>query len=202
MIPNLAYEPADIGPALILALVWGTVGRWAKLSAGWKLSGYAALCLAIAVPLGGVTLAGHILAYTGDLSVVTLCLLADHITTSELGLSLISAPSRNAIKVWSAFAGLVLFPMGLGFGPFDPYALGFQPVTLALFAVAMAVVFWIAELRGAGAAILIAVALYHLRPLDSTNLWDYLLDPWICLTGLLFVAQAGLRQCSARRRVA
>ena len=75
----------------------------------------------------------------------------------------------------------LLYPLALGISPFDPYALGYHGRVRGLL-VALALVAVFAWWRGRLLlllALLLGVGAFRLEALESTNLWDYLLDPWL-----------------------
>ncbi len=85
--------------------------------------------------------------------------------------------------VFGAIGGLTLYPMALGLGSFDPYEWGWSisPLFLVI-GVLTAWLIW----RGNrfGLLLLLAAAAFQLRLLESTNYWDYLLDPIYSLVSL------------------
>jgi len=76
-------------------------------------------------------------------------------------------------------AALFLYPMALGLGSFDPYALGQGSYALAAVLLLLTVAAWAARQYFGALSLLAAVAAYLAGLLDSTNLWDYLIDPLI-----------------------
>lgn len=100
----------------------------------------------------------------------------------------------QAAWVFGAAASLVLYPSALGLGPqnFDAYALGwpwlFWGQSLMLFggvAVASAVLIWCGNRFGY--VLLVTLAAYGTGFQESTNLWDYLLDPVFGAVSLLTI---------------
>ncbi len=79
-------------------------------------------------------------------------------------------------RLWLWVGMVVFYVFALGSGPFDPYAIGYQP--WVMFAVLAAWVAW----RGRsvpGITLLLGFDLFifALHGLASDNLWDYLFDP-------------------------
>jgi hypothetical protein len=74
--------------------------------------------------------------------------------------------------------------MALGLGAFDPYRLGFAPHGLLVVLLALAAVAWVCESYLLLACLAAAVGGHALGVLESTNLWDYLLDPWVALASI------------------
>lgn len=141
----------------------------------------AAVLALLFLPVGGIPVAGYLRGLVGDLSVTTFLLLGSFV------LSFASGPKLNDGRELSALAAFVLagaaflYPMALGVTSFDPYALGYaarvRPLLLGLAPVA-----FVAWLRGRLlllVSILTALAAFRFDLLESRNLWDYLLDPWL-----------------------
>ena len=93
---------------------------------------------------------------------------------------------------------LLFYATALGWGPFDPYALGYQPWPLlaALLPVGLALWWrrqplWLA---------ILGIDLFGYASGLFANLWDVLLDPLLVLLGLILVARQGLIRWLASRR--
>ncbi|MDR0715986.1 MAG: hypothetical protein LBF50_01045 [Azoarcus sp.] len=82
---------------------------------------------------------------------------------------------------------LLFYPAALGLGPLDPYAWGYSealPLPLAVGALALAA--WLGGWRMSALTLTAALAAWRAHVLDSSNLWDYLLDP--VLAAMLLVS--------------
>jgi uncharacterized membrane protein HdeD (DUF308 family) len=84
--------------------------------------------------------------------------------------------------------------MALGLTAFDPYAYGY-PGRERLLVVALSMIALVAWYRGLLLVVLgiaLALAAFRLELLESRNLWDYLLDPWlvVSLAGFTIFARA------------
>ena len=140
------------------------------------------------LPLGDLDVNAYLYAYTGALSLSTLALIAALAGRRLWSLEILPQQDRRALLTGAAATGLLLYPMALGLGPFDPYAMGFAgPLLPLLLAVAAAAAWW-QGLR-ATAVVLLAVLWGWLLALgESQNLWDYLLDAWLWLYAILWLA--------------
>lgn len=111
---------------------------------------------------------------------------------------------RPSPMTFRSAAGLLVFavifyPMALGFGPFDPYSLGYQPWPLLAALGPVGIALWLRQLN----VWLVILALDLLAYASGlfANLWDVLFDPLLVLVALAIVAQRGLiRFIAARRR--
>lgn len=142
----------------------------------------------------GNSLATALRALWGDPSVTTIQLIT---------LSLIGSTPQSLRRHWIAplfigMIGLVFYPLALGAGNFDPYRLGYQPGLLVACCASIALALW---WRGRAIWLwLLAVDLmaYAVHLLESSNFWDYLIDPLLVVTCLLLAA----RKLFARRQPA
>ncbi len=162
----------------------GLLFVWCALVIGPRQRPWFVVALALGLswlPVSGLPLAGYVRAVSSDLSFTSMTLLACAIA-SELG-----AFSLGSVAEWRfvfrlvAAGGLFLYPMALGLGPFDPYTLGFAPTGLLATLALYAGLAWWRRYHVCLGAIVLAVLAYRLDLLESSNLWDYVLDPWLLL---------------------
>lgn len=86
--------------------------------------------------------------------------------------------------------GFLFYPMTMEFTLIDPYASGQSPRWMLLICLLITVGFVFAGHWAAASLVLLAVGAYALHVMESTNLWDYLLDPVLFLIGLVGCAAA------------
>jgi len=120
----------------------------------------------------------------GSFSITTMLLLAGFLLQRLFGRRLISNADRSAILYGAAMTGVVLYPTALGLLPVDAYRLGYRPVFLLLLFLVLAISMWLLKYRAVGMFIVIAVIFFNLHALESYNLWDYLIDPFVALYAL------------------
>ena len=112
---------------------------------------------------------------------------------------------REKIPVFAAVlvAAVFLYPMALGLGDWDPYRLGWGQAVMWTGLLALVVACWLNGLRLLPALIALALLAWTVGLLESGNLWDYLLDPWLVLAAcvqLISLAPGGLARHLRRRR--
>jgi len=195
MISTLAHFYSLAAPILLLALlgclVWNRfVGRRrgtaTNFEVGIRKNGtipfrrmIAALLIAagiVAFPVQGIPLGRWAFGLTGNLSVVFTCLLAVGLARASGLHGGFGRRDFAAAWIFGVVAGLLLYPMSLGLGCFDPYALGWNswelPVLTAIFTLGLFLLgnrfAWL---------LLAAMTARGLGLLESTNYWDYLVDP-------------------------
>ena len=96
---------------------------------------------------------------------------------------------REWTTAWSfgAIGGLALYPMALGLGSFDPYEWGwpFSPLFVVIGALTVLLI-W--KQNRFGVLLVLAAVAFQLHLLESTNYWDYLLDPIYSLVSIVWLA--------------
>ena len=91
-----------------------------------------------------------------------------------------------------ALTAAVLYPTALGWGDWDAYRLGWGSPSLVMGLSLLALsCFWMG-LRLLPLLIAAAVMTWSLGILESGNLWDYLIDPWIACVAIGVALRAGL----------
>lgn len=129
-------------------------------------------------------------------SVPLASILADEVWRNATGQSVLDRRARSAAWGFGAVAGMLLYPMALGLGSFDPYALGWE--VGALFVLTLMVTLSLLAARNRFGVVLIAAVLgYDLQLTESTNLWDYLVDPAFAVLGTLVLVRSC--RCAGRR---
>jgi hypothetical protein len=186
--------------AWLVAIACGVIAVWPRRAGarGCLVAGVVAVAVALAcVPLRRWSLVGWLVALAGAPSVSSLVLLIAVAWERLTGRAVLDARAWRTAFRFLALAAVSLYPMSLGLGRFDPYALGWNNVWMlaALWAVSV----WLL-LSGDrfGVVLLLAVLAFNVRLLESSNLWDYLIDPPLAAVALLVVA-APLRRMRAQR---
>lgn len=137
----------------------------------------AALAAVSMIPFGGMRLLGYARGIAGDLSITSVLLLASAVAAPRL-------LDRDEVRALGAFVlggALLLYPMALGLSSFDPYALGYPARVRAMLVAlaAFALIAWWRRCFLVLLAVVFAIGAYRLGFLESDNLWDYLIDPWL-----------------------
>ena len=198
--PFAAIALSFLVPALGLVLSLAGIARLAGLhprGPGW-CAGLVLCSLAIvATPLGGLPLARWLAGVVDHWSVPAIALLASAVIQRLFGIELLQGKDRQAAWIFGALAGLLLYPLALGWGPFDPYSLGwhFGPLFVA---VAVLAVVCISRHNRFGLVLVLAIAAWHLRAVESGNYWDCLLDPFYFLFSVGVLVSWAWRACAKR----
>jgi hypothetical protein len=147
-------------------------------------------------PLGmslELPLAAYVRGVVGDLSVVTTLLLWSILLPGNK-----STPI--AFKLSITLIAICFYPLALGFTMVDPYAWGYGSiaflVVVLVFAVICALASWAKGVWIVGLAIIAWGFGWH----ESTNLWDYLLDPFVAIWAIVGLFSAALRRRREKAR--
>lgn len=154
---------------------------------------FSAMALAI-LPLYDLVVMAYVRAVLGNLSITSMLMLCLMIAAAYTGNHYVSANSKSSLYRCILVAALVVYPTGLGLSLLDGYALGYGNPVLFVFLAGCVVYYLWRHALLVPLAILLAISAYLLGIMESSNLWDYLLDPWIT-----FVAIAsGIRSLATR----
>jgi hypothetical protein len=137
-------------------------------------------------------LAAYVRAFTGELSITSMLLLwTAYFSPKEIHVPLV-------MKVWIALVAIIFYPLALGVSMLDPYAWGYVSFALLAAVIATALIAWLAGSNRIpiilGLAILAWAAGWH----ESTNLWDYILDPFLGLWAITSLIRSVWRARAAR----
>jgi hypothetical protein len=175
---------------LLLALRLPLVMRLAP----WQRAGVLLLIyIMVLLPIFGWSLAGRLRGFFGDLSTTSALLLGAALFTRLRFLS-----SGNAAPLWNvrerfslllfiSILALLLYPFALGIGTLDPYRAGFGSVSLLLMLALLSLWFMRRGLYLLPLVSALAVMAWSMRLLESTNVWDYLLDAPLAIYALVSV---------------
>ena len=144
---------------------------------------FSAMALAI-LPVYDLVLMAYVRAVLGNLSITSMMMLCLMIATAYSGSSYISISSKRSLYRCIMIAAIVVYPTGLGLSLLDGYALGYgNLVLLSLLAGCVIYYLW-RQAFLVPVVILLAITAYLLEIMESNNLWDYLLDPWITIVAI------------------
>ena len=174
--------------ALVLCLQFGAVHCGVKASGAWRLLVLGLIALGVLVaPIQGIPVARWVASIDSNFSIPFAGLLAVTIWERAFAKKVFSTRDWHASWMFGAVSGLVLYPLALGLGKFDSYewGWGFSPLFVGI-AVLTGLLVW--KQNRFGILLLLAIIAYHLRLLEATNYWEYLLDPVYCLIAILILS--------------
>ncbi len=196
----------------MVSLAFSAIGPWLavllgiQLLIGWRrptfrgvplllVAGVLALGLLV-IPIDGIAVARWVAAVSASFSVPLVGLLAVAACERAFTRQLLEQRERDVAWTYAAIAGLLLYPFALGVSSIDPYQWGWY--RSPLFVIVGVLTGWLLWTRNRfGILLLAAVVAYHLRLGESSNYWDYLIDPVYWFASLVALA----RRVVAVRRV-
>ena len=148
----------------------------------------AAIGLAIAYfPLGALHFAGYLRGLVGDLSILTTTVVLVFLLSELLDTNLYKTIEETQLLSVVLVMAIFLYPMALGLSSFDPYTLGYGGLWLVGPLLVLVIVAWYWEYYLIVGCLVTAVGAHALDVLESRNLWDYLVDPWIASIALVLL---------------
>jgi hypothetical protein len=135
---------------------------------------------------GGVSLVMQLRGLFAELSMTTVFLLMLWPALRFYQVRLNAADSFWLCAVVLLFA-LALYPMALGVGAVDSYALGFRPLLLLTLIAGLGVLAAGFKLWVCAVAVALVLTGYWFRVLDSQNLWDYAIDPIVAMFAVVYL---------------
>jgi len=167
---------------LALMVIQCVAAKVRKPPHGWRLTIILAIISGIIafLPIAGLPLARWLIGINANFSLPLIAVVFSKAWEHASGSRLLDRQASIASWFFGLFSGFVLYPMGLGLGDFDPYALGWGFswlfASLAILTIALLLI------KNRFAAVLMACILgYDLNLLESQNLWDYVVDPFFVL---------------------
>ena len=117
----------------------------------------------------------YIRGVTGDLSITTMML----ILFTWTGISAFRIASGTPILI--AAIAILFYPFALGSTMFDPYAWGYQSMIFVGAVLVIAAIYFFTRKSWETLIVSLAVIAWSIHWHESTNLWDYLLDPFLAI---------------------
>lgn len=209
MLPRLTDLVALMGIALVLCTgclrlldsfrerssVAG-VARSAR-SAKWA----AALCFVVLwCPVGAaqLPLVAYIRGISSDLSMTLVALACLDLRQRLLGLGAVDLRERMTVSATVGVAALFLYPLALGWGDWDVYRAGWGAPGMGVGLLILSLFFWAQGLRLVPILVALGLLAWRFGILESSNLWDYLMDPWLAFAALFQCVKWGVGQLLAK----
>ncbi len=136
----------------------------------------------VLVPFDGMPIAAYLRGISGDLSITTLVLLGCALLRPWCNCA--AGTAQRPALLLIALLALALYPMALGAGAYDPYRLGYGDPLFLVALLALALLSWFRDLNLIALCIALATLAWAAGWYESSNLWDYLLDPFLAIYAL------------------
>ena len=150
------------------------------------------------IPFDGFPIAAYVRGASGDLSITTMvllwCALLRPWSKTSHGCAVADSSNRRALLALIALAAVVLYPMALGLGAFDPYRLGYGNWVFVTVLLLVALAGWFRRYYPVALCVALAALAWAIGWYESGNLWDYLLDPFVAIYALFALLMSALVQ--------
>ncbi len=152
------------------------------------------------IPIQGMPFGRFLHGITSGFSIPSFVLLLSVLWTAHTGRPLLSNSTRTTVCVAGAVFGITLYPMAIGLGTFDPYVFGWSSDGMTMLLMLVTSVFlW--KNSAFGYVLLLTAAAWQIGLLESTNIWDYVVDPAYFLSSLVvLIAHAVRAKIAGHRR--
>lgn len=150
-------------------------------------------------PVDGLPLARWLISFNANFSIPLTAVLFSRVVKTSFGIRLLDDNALLTCWIFAITAGAALYPMALGLTRWDPYAAGWGFSWLFILMFTLTVV--LLGMKNRFAVILMAAILaFDLRLLESTNLWDYLVDPLLVVVSCIGLGCRVRRKAQGMRR--
>lgn len=165
-----------------MTLLCGWRAAWVKLLV---VPAFALLWM----PLGAAQIpaVAYVRGITSDLSITLVALAVWRIGNLALGWRVIARQEQLTLMAVVAVSALCLYPLALGWGDWDAYRPGWGSWGMLLTLFLLCSLSWVKGLRVLPGLVALALLAWSFGLMESGNLWDYLLDPWLSAYALGFV---------------
>ena len=154
----------------------------------------AAVFLLLWLPVGSahIPVVAYVRGVSSDLSVTLVALACVGLWQRLCGVNLLASRERAALFCVVALVAVMLYPTALGWGDFDAYRLGWGSPFVLVALLVLCVAGWLAEFRLLPLLIAVVLLAWVAGLMESTNLWDYLMDPWLSATAFVHCLVTGI----------
>ena len=173
-------------------------GGAARLWTKWLA---ALLFVALWMPVGAsqLPLVAYVRGVSSDLSVTLLLLACLALRRRLFGYPALDQREHTVLLALVAVAALFLYPLALGWGDWDAYRLGWGAPGMLAALLLLSLVCWLRGLRLAPLITAAALLAWTAGWLESGNLWDYLIDPWLAMAAIAHCLTAVILKLTRRR---
>jgi len=205
------FPPANdlialLGIALVLSAGCLRLLSWRHGVTPWSKWVSAAVFLLLWCPVGParLPLVAYVRGISSDLSISLIAITCLGIYQRLRGIPLTAQRERMALSFVFAAGAVFLYPLALGWGDWDAYRLGWGSPAFWAALLALSLACWAGGLRLLPTLVALALLAWVAGALESTNLWDYLIDPWLAVAAIFqcvkFAVSRGLSRLRGVRR--
>jgi hypothetical protein len=197
----IAFAFSFLFPFLLVILVLQGLAKVFKIHLrGWLGTLVLAIGsgLMVVMPIGGLPIARWLMSVNANVSVPLMAIMFSKAWQNASGIRLLDRRGLTASWIFALIAGIMLYPMALGSGGFDPYELGWGFSWLFPLLMAFTILLLLRKNRF-GIVMAACIFAYDFQLLESPNLWDYLIDPVYVLVSCAALTSWLIRGLQHRR---
>lgn len=204
MLPPANDLIALLGISLVLCAGCLRLLSWRHGVTPWSKWVSAAVFLLLWCPVGPARLpvVAYVRGVSSDLSISLVAIACLGMYQRLRGIPLMAQRERVVLSLAFAGGALFLYPLALGWGDWDAYRLGWGSWGLWAALLVLSLACWAGGLRLLPALVALALLAWVAGALESTNLWDYLMDPWLAVAAIFHCARSAVGRGLARLRSA
>lgn len=188
---------AQVFATLSIGLLIGSVVQTGRELLGIRAGKWLPIIVSLTslIPVGGLPLGRLGFSFTGPFSTPLVIMLAWFVCQPVVSHNPIPKSTVRWFWAMNVTIGAIYYPAALGVGSLDPHAFGwipefvYLPIVLAIFSL------WIGQPILAGSYVITFLA-WKLHWAETTNGWNYLIDPIAMGTSMLGLASMALSQAS------
>ena len=202
MFPPASDLIALLGIALALSAGCLRLLSWRHGVTPWSKWGAAAVFVLLWCPMGPapLPLVAYVRGISSDLSISLVAIACLGMYQRLRGVSLVAQRERMAVNLAFAVGALFLYPLALGWGDWDAYRLGWGSPGLWAVLLALSLACWVKGFRLLPVLVALALLAWVAGAFESTNLWDYLMDPWLAVAAIFQCTGSAVGWVLARLR--
>lgn len=133
----------------------------------------------LAIPINDLPVIYYLRGAFGDLSVISFALLLSAALKNIFNVNVLESRAVDILCVFLLIIGLPFYITSLGVGQTDLYSFGYSQITVSMFLIALALLSFLKKQFNLGLLLLLPVVAFEVGLLESNNIWDYLLDPFL-----------------------
>lgn len=150
----------------------------------------------LAIPVNELPGLYYIRGAFGDLSILTSSLVTVALLGKFFKFKFLETESTQALYIFIFILGLLFYVTSLGVGKFDLYVLGYSQTAVPMILLTLSLLRFLKDEFNLGFLLVLPVLIFNTGLLESNNVWDYALDPflWIYSIAKVFTCLSVLRK--------
>ena len=186
MLPPANDLIALLGIDLVLSAGCLRLLGWRRGVAPWGKFATAAVFVLLWCPVGParLPLVAYVRGISSDPSISLVALACLGMYQRLSGVRLTDDRECMLVSIALAVGALFLYPLALGWGDWDAYRLGWGSPGLWAVLLVLSLACWAKGFRLLPVLVALALLAWAAGALESTNLWDYLIDPWLAVAAI------------------